>query len=274
MITAGVDLGLTSVKAVILKDGMRVGYSIAPTGSNLDLTAKHVLEKALKMAALKREDIDFIVSTGYGRRVTSLTNETISEISANARGVQWLGASLGVRTIIDIGGQDSKVIALDDNLQIHNFAMNDKYDAGIGRYLEVLAKVLDVSLEQMGELALKAKNPVDIKNTSIVFAKLEVSNLVFQGYKKEDIIAGIYRAVARRLVAMAKKVGIRGTVLFDGGPAKNIGMVKAMERELGKKMYVPKNPQMVAATGATLIAAERFMGNGNGNGSKLKNQVN
>ena len=251
-------MGLTSVKAVILKDGTRVGYSIAPTGSDPDLTSKYVLEKALAMAGLKRVDIDFTVSTGFGRRVTSLANETISEISANARGVQWLGANLGVHTIIDIGGQDSKVIALDDNLQIHNFAMNDRYDAGIGCFLEELAKVLDVPLDKMGELSLKSKNPVDI-NTSLACAKSEVANLVFQGYKKEDIIADIYRAVSRSLVAMAKKVGIRGTVFFDGGPAKNIGMVRALERELGMKMYVPKMPQMVAATGATLIAAERFM---------------
>ena len=260
MITAGVDLGLTYVKAVILKDWERVGYSIAPTGHDPDLTSKRVLEKALEMAALKRENIDFIVSTGFGRRLTSLANETISEISANARGVQWLGAKLGVRTIIDIGGQDTKVIALDDDLKVQNFAMNDRYDAGIGRYFEMLAKVFDVPLEQIGELSLRSKNPVDIK-TNLVFAKSEVVNLIFQGYKKEDIIAGIYRAVARRLVAMAKKVGIRGTVFFDGGPALNIGMIKAIERELGMKMYVPEIPQIVTATGATLVAAERCMEN-------------
>ena len=261
MITAGVDLGIRCVKAVILKDWHRVGFSFAPTGYNPDLTAKLVLEQALKMAGLKREDIDFIVSTGYGRRVTSLANDTISEILANARGVQWLGANLGVRTIIDIGGQDTKVIGLDDNLQIHKFIMNDKYDAGIGRFLEELAEVLDIPLDQMGVLSLKSKNPVHI-NTSLMFTKSEVSNLIFQGYKKEDIIAGIYRAIARSLVAMVKRVGLRGTVFFDGGPAKNIGMIKAMERELGMKMYVPKMPQMVTATGATLVAAERFIGYG------------
>ena len=112
MITAGVDVGLTYVKAVILKNWERIGYSIAPTGYNPALTSKRVLEKALEMAKLDLEDIDFIVSTGYGRRVISLANETISEISANARGVQWLGASLGVHTIIDVGGQDIKVINL------------------------------------------------------------------------------------------------------------------------------------------------------------------
>lgn len=256
MITAGVDLGSTYLKVVVLKDWDRVGYGIAPTGHDHDLTSKQVLDKALEMAALKSEDIDYIVSTGYGRRVTSLANETISEISANARGVQWLGAELSVRTIIDIGGQDTKVIALDDDLQIINFAMNDKCAAGTGRFLEILAKVLDVPLDGMGALSLKSKEPVDITTTCLVFAKSEVATLIFQGYPKEDIIAGIHKAVARRLVAMAKKVGIRKVIFFDGGPARNIGMIKAMERELGMEMYVPDMPQIVTATGAALIAAE------------------
>lgn len=259
MITAGVDLGLTYVKVVILKDWERVGYNIARTSYDHDLTSRFVLENALKMAALRRDDIDFIVSTGYGRRVTSLANETVSEISANARGVQWLGTQLGVHTIIDIGGQYTKVIALDNDLQVSKFVISDKYDAGTGRFLEVLAKVLEVSLDEMGSLSLRSNNPVNLTNTCLVLAESEVENLVFQDYKKEDIIAGINRAVAKRLVSMAKNVGIRRTVLFDGGPAMNIGLIKAMESELGMEMYVPKMPQMVTATGATLIAAERLM---------------
>jgi predicted CoA-substrate-specific enzyme activase len=262
MITAGVDLGLAYVKAVILKDWKVVGYSIGPTGYDQDLTSKHVLENAYENAGLKFDDIDFIVSTGYGRKHTSLANETISEISANARGVEWLDKEVGVRTIIDVGGQYSKVIALDDNQQISRFEISDKYDAGTGRFLEVLAKVLDVSLHEIGTLSLLSKNPVKLTNNCLVLAEAEVTNLVFQGYKKEDIIAGINKAMVRRLVAMAKRVGIKRTVLFDGGPAMNMGIIKAMESELGMELYVPKMPQMVTATGATLIAAERFMENG------------
>lgn len=258
MITAGVDLGSTYLKVVIVKDDKTVGYGVAPTGHDHDLTSKQVLSEALKMANLKNEDIDYIVSTGYGRRITSLADETISEISANARGVQWIGAKLGVRTIIDIGGQDTKVIALDDDLQIIKFAMNDKCAAGTGRFLEVLAKILDVPLDEMGLLSLKSKAPVDITTTCLVFAKSEVAAMIFQGYNKEDIIAGIQKAVARRLVAMAKKVGIKKVIFFDGGPARNIGMVKAMERELGMEMYVPEMPQIVTATGAAIIAAENL----------------
>ncbi len=262
MITAGVDLGLRYVKAVILKDWKRVGFAIAPAGYDHERTSKLVLRKALKMAGLKKSDIDYMVSTGYGRRKISLANGTISEISANARGVKWLNGKSDVHTIIDLGGHDTKVIAIDDEHHIQNFEMNDRYSVGIGQFIEELAKVLKVPLEQMGELALKARNPVDISTGSLEYGKSEVANLVLKGYKKEDIIAGIYRAVARRLVAMAKRVGIKGTVVFDGGPAKNIGMIKALERELGMKLYVPDNPQIVAATGATLIAAERFKGNG------------
>ncbi len=260
MITAGVDLGSTYLKVVILEDGKRAGYGVSPTGHDHDLTSKQVLDEALAMAGMQRDDIEHIVSTGYGRRVTSLADDTISEISANARGVQWLGAEMGVRTIIDIGGQDTKVIALDDNLQIFKFAMNDKCAAGTGRFLEVLARVLDVPLDGMGALSLESKDPVDITTTCLVFAKSEVASLIFRGQRKEDIIAGIHKAVARRLVAMAKKVGIRKTVFFDGGPARNIGMVKAMEKELGMEMYVPDMPQIVTATGAALIAVEGLGG--------------
>lgn len=256
MITAGVDLGSTYVKAAVVKDGKRIGHGVAPTGHDHDLTSRKVLDQAISMAGIDRKDIQKIMSTGYGRRVTTLADENISEISANARGVQWLGSELGVRTIIDIGGQDTKVIALDDDLQMINFSMNDKCAAGTGRFLEVLAKVLDVPLQEMGPLSLTSKDPVDITTTCLVFAKSEVANLIFEGHSKQDIIMGIHKAVARRLAAMAKKVGVRNVVFFDGGPAKNTGMIHAMEKELGRKMYVPDNPQIVTATGAAILAME------------------
>ena len=203
MITAGIDLGSTYVKAAVIKDGRRVGHGVAPTGHDHDLSSKQVLDEALKMADLHFSDLQHITSTGYGRRVTTLAQDNISEISANTRGVQWLGSELNVRTIIDIGGQDTKVISLDDDLKMINFSMNDKCAAGTGRFLEVLAKVLEVPLSEMGPLSLTSKEPVDITTTCLVFAKSEVANLIFQGIPKEDIIMGIHKAVARRLVAMA-----------------------------------------------------------------------
>jgi predicted CoA-substrate-specific enzyme activase len=270
MITAGVDLGETYVKAAILKDWELVGYGVAPTEYNHDLSSKTVLKKALLMAGLKKDDINFIVSTGYGRRDTSLTNDTISEITANAEGVRWLENEHDIHTIIDIGGQYTKVIALDDDFQVSKFEISDKYDVGTGRFLEVLAKVLDVPLDEIGPLSLRSKNPVHLTNNCLVLAESEVANLIFQGYKKEDIIAGINLVVAKRLATMVRRVGIKRNVLFDGGPALNIGIIKALEDELGTNMYVPKMPQIVTATGATLIAAERYVGNGNGNGGSKK----
>ncbi len=250
------DIGSTYTKVVILKDDQIVGYGIEPTGASSEGAAQAAMNNALKMAGLSLEDIQYIVSTGYGRRITSLSNETISEISANARGSKWVGKKFGIRTIIDIGGQDTKVIALDDNCEILDFKMNDKCAAGTGRFLEVLANVLDVPLDDMGKLSLESKNPVEITTTCLVFAKSEVASLIAKGMKKEDLIAGIHTAIARRLIVMAKRVGIREVVFFDGGPARNIGMRKAFEDELGMEIFVPKKPQIVTATGAAVIAKE------------------
>ncbi|UCE39387.1 MAG: 2-hydroxyglutaryl-CoA dehydratase [Thermoplasmata archaeon] len=263
-ITGGVDIGSTYTKVVVLKDDIVAGYGIQPTGASSEGAAQAAMKDALAMSGLSLDDIQYIVSTGYGRRVTSLSNETISEISANGRGSKWIGEKQDIRTIIDIGGQDTKVIALDDNLDILDFRMNDKCAAGTGRFLEVLANELKVPLDDMGGLSLNAENPVEITTTCLVFAKSEVASLIAKGAKKEDIIAGIHIAIARRLIVMAKKVGIREVVFFDGGPARNIGMRKAFEDELGMKIYVTEHPQIVTATGAALIAKETFESKGAG----------
>ena len=258
VVTAGVDLGSTYAKIVVLKDGANVGFAVLPTGHDHDLTSKKGLELALKAANLERKDIDYIVSTGYGRNITTLANESISEISANAWGTRQIAMKYGIRTIVDIGGQDTKVIALDDNLNVSDFRMNDKCAAGTGRFLEVLAKTMAIPLQDMGVLSLKSTKRVEITVTCLVFAKSEVSNLMTQGYAKEDIIAGIHRAIAKRLATMARKVGVRREVFFDGGPARNVGMRKALEDELGVPLIIAEMPQIVTATGAALIAENRL----------------
>lgn len=258
-ITAGIDLGSTYAKVVVMKDAEVVGYAISPTGSDHNETARKSLERACDIAKISPTAVQYKLSTGYGRRVVTFADSNISEISANATGVEHIAAKQGIRTIIDIGGQDTKVIALDDDLQMSNFAMNDKCAAGTGRFLEILAQVLEVPLDEMGDLALKSNNPVDITTTCLVFAKSEVASLVFKGEKKEDIIAGIHMAVARRLVAMAKKVGIKEKIFFDGGPARNKGMIYALEKEMGRKLVVPPMPQIVTATGAAILAREEMM---------------
>jgi len=258
MITAGLDLGSTYVKAVVLIDGAVRGHSILPTGPDHDATAKEALGIAMQMAGIEQPQIEYIVSTGYGRRVASLANETISEISANGEGTRFVASKLNVRTIIDIGGQDTKVIALDDRLNILNFAMNDKCAAGTGRFIEALSKAIGVGIDNMGPLSLSSKSPAKITSTCVVFARTEVLSLIAQGVPKEDIIAGIHDSMAKRIAAMAKKVSVRREIFFDGGPARNVGMKKALELELGATLLVPEQPQIVTATGAAMLAAKKL----------------
>ena len=257
--TAGIDLGSTYAKVVVMRGTEVIGYAISPTGADHEETAKRTLKRACRLAKVSPRQVGYMVSTGYGRRVVGFADENVSEISANATGVEHIARTQDVRTIIDIGGQDTKVISLDENLKMTNFAMNDKCAAGTGRFLEVLARVLEVPLDDMGELSQRSKDPVDITTTCLVFAKSEVASLIFKGERKEDIIAGIHKAVARRLVSMAKKVGIRDMVFFDGGPARNKGMIAALEEEMGRKMIIPPMPQIVTATGAAIIARKKLL---------------
>ena len=258
MITAGIDLGSTYLKAVVLSDMAVKGFAVMPTGHDHDETARSALGMALQMAGLRQDAIGYTVSTGYGRRVTTLANETISEISANAEGTRFVARTLGVRTILDIGGQDTKAIALDEKLNIDTFAMNDKCAAGTGRFIEALAGVLGVGIDDMGPLSLKSKSPLKITSTCTVFARSEVVTLIAEGKPKEDIIAGIHEALAKRLATMARKVGVRKEVFFDGGPARNVGMRQALEKELGITLVVPERPQIVTATGAAVLAAQKL----------------
>ena len=258
MITAGIDLGSTYVKAVVMVDGAVKGFAVSATGPDHDVTARAVLGEALQMAGLKEADIGYIVSTGYGRRVTSLANETISEIGANAEGTRFVAQKLNVRTILDIGGQDTKAIALDERLNIETFAMNDKCAAGTGRFIEALAAVLGVGIDDMGPLSLQSRSPLKITSTCTVFARSEVVTLMAEGKPREDIIAGIHESLAKRLATMARKVGVKKEVFFDGGPARNVGMRKALEQELGITLVVPERPQIVTATGAAVLAARNM----------------
>jgi len=246
------------VKAVVMRDGKRIGWGVEQTGPDYEVCANSVLGKALEMAQVRREELDFILSTGYGRRTTKLAADTISEISANTEGTRFIAKEHGIHTIIDIGGQDTKVISLDDNLVQTNFAMNDKCAAGTGRFLEVLGRVLGITIDEMGPLSLKSTKKVEITTTCLVFAKSEVSALINKGEKKEDVIAGINRAIAKRLAMMAKKVGVKERVFFDGGPARNVGMIRALEEELQVKLVVPDQPQIVTATGAAVLAAKKL----------------
>ena len=265
-ITAGVDMGSTATKAVVLQEGRIVGSMARATGADPERSGEIALKESLDQAALDLEAVGYIVSTGYGRRALELADEAINEINANARGAAWLGSASGtVRTIIDIGGQDSKAIALDADGVIRDFAMNDKCAAGTGKFLEVIADLIEVPLDEMGELSLRATNPVTIGSTCVVFAQSEVVSLIARKKERADIIAGIHRSIASRVVTMARRVGIEEVVVFDGGPAKNSGLRAALEAELGLSVVVPRHPQLVVALGAALVAAD-MLGGGEGVG--------
>lgn len=259
MSVCGIDIGSVTTKTIILNEEKRLAQVISPTGAHPRVTAEKVLEEALRQAGLSREDLKYIVSTGYGRRAIEFGNRAITEISAAAKGASYAGLSPPekVHTVIDLGGQDSKVISLDGEGKVADFVMNDRCAAGTGRFLETMTSVLGVRLEDLGELSLKSKASIQISSICTVFAETEVISLIAQGKSKEDIIAGIHDSTAERLCGMVAKVGgAREVTSFIGGGAKNIGVKKAIEDRLQVKVWIPEEPQIIIALGAALIAKE------------------
>lgn len=258
MIVAGVDIGSVAAKAVVLGDHGIFSYHVVPTGADCNKAAEKALALALDKVQAQKEHVDFIMATGYGRRAVSFGNGSITEITANAKGAVYLGSSMGkVHTIINVGGQDTKVIVLDDTGTISNFAMNDKCAAGTGRFLEVIAHALQETIESFSDLSLKSSAPASINSTCTVFAESEVISLVADKVPKQDIIAGIHKSVAKRIADMAVSAGAKDVIFFDGGGAKNIGLKTALEKELGRQVFVPKLPQFTVALGAALFAYDK-----------------
>ena len=252
MIVAGVDIGAATAKAVILNRDRVLSFSIMPTGFSVVRAAEAVTEEALGKAGLSMSKLEYVISTGYGRRAVSFANKVLTEIICHAAGVSLLMPQ--ARTVIDIGGQDSKVIGLDDNGNVTNFVMNDKCAAGTGRFLEVMARVLDVTIDDMGPISLLGNDPCQISSTCTVFAESEMVSLRAEGKSREDMIAGIHKAMARRVAIMGRPVGFKKDVVFTGGVAKNVGIKKALEDEIGLEILLPQEPQIVGALGAALLA--------------------
>jgi predicted CoA-substrate-specific enzyme activase len=258
MIFAGVDVGAATAKTVIVSDGKVVGRAIIPTGDRIVVAAEKVTRLALEKAGMRRDnfdfkaDFDYVISTGYGRHGVPFANKAVTEIICHAKGAHFFLPA--TRTIIDIGGQDSKAIGLDENGNVSNFVMNDKCAAGTGRFLEVMAQVLGVTIEELGPIALTSKNPCQISSTCTIFAESEMVSLRAEGKSREDLIAGIVRAVSSRVAVMARTVGFKRDVVFTGGVAKNIGVKKALEEEIKMEIVVPEEPQIMGALGAALLA--------------------
>ncbi len=252
--SVGIDVGSVSAEALILRNGKILAYSILGTGANSRKAAEKALEEALEKAGISRDELGPIVATGYGRISVDFALRQVTEISCYARGINFLYPE--VRMVIDIGGQDSKAILVGKNGRVLDFVMNDKCAAGTGRFLEVMARVMEVKVDELGEISLRSNNPAEISSTCTVFAESEVVSLIAKGIPVEDIAAGIHRAIARRVGAMARRIGITPPVAFAGGVAKNVGVVKALEEELGVKLIVPEEPQIIGALGAALLASE------------------
>lgn len=254
--TMGVDIGSTASKTVVLKDGNEiVSQAVIHVGAGTS-GPKRAIDSVLKEAKLSIEDLDYVVSTGYGRNSFEFANKQISELSCHAKGVYFDNNK--ARTVIDIGGQDIKVLKLADNGRLLNFIMNDKCAAGTGRFLDVMSRVIEVPVDELGKKALESKNPCTISSTCTVFAESEVISQLSRGVKTEDLIAGICKSVASRVASLAKRSGIEELVVMSGGVAKNIGVVKAMEAELKKDIYISENSQLNGALGASLYAYESF----------------
>lgn len=260
-LVAGVDIGSLTAKIVILeKSGKnstniqqkysfinRVGYNPAGIAVNLLNDAKK---------SLKVKNFNYTVSTGYGRKLVKFADENVTEITCHATGAYFINPH--IRTIIDIGGQDSKVIQIDEKGRTLDFEMNDKCSAGTGRFLEVMANALEVELSDFGNKALISTNPASISSTCTVFAESEVISRLNQGANRLDIIAGIHKTIANKIAALIARVGIETLVALTGGVALNPGVKKMLEKRLSVPIEVPPNPQMIGALGAALLASKQL----------------
>lgn len=250
---AGIDVGSLTTKAVIVSNGGIAGSSVMPTGVRPEESGLDVFRIALKAANLSEEDVAYSVATGYGRVSADYADKTVTEITCHARGAYYLHPA--TRTIIDMGGQDCKVIRINGEGNVTDFAMNDKCAAGTGRFLEVMSGVFKVDISELGPMALRATDVMPISSTCIVFAESEVISLIARGEPSENIISGIHLAIANRIAGMAARVGVESDVFFSGGVAKNAGMKAALERSLRSGVTIPAfDPQLVGALGAAVIA--------------------
>lgn len=252
---AGIDSGSTSTDVVILdKEKQIVASVIMPTGSGASAGAERALEEALSEAGLQREDIDAAVTTGYGRTAISQGDKSITEITCHARGAHFLDPE--VRTVVDIGGQDSKVIRLNEDGSVQNFVMNDKCAAGTGRFLEMMARTMEMSLDELSKVGLSYQEDITISSMCTVFAESEVVSLIAQNKRTDDIVHGLNKAVAAKTASLVKRVGGEEKYMMTGGVAQNLGLVRTLEERLGAALVISPKAQLCGALGAALFAME------------------
>ncbi len=250
---AGIDIGSTMTKVVILDRGV-VASIIGPTGPAQRLLASRVMEEALKKAALPLQAIRYIVATGYGRINVPFADKQLTEITCHAKAILHLFPQ--ARTVIDIGGQDAKAIRIDGHGKPVDFVMNDKCAAGSGRFIEVIAGTLGVSLDEVGDLSLQSKNPAKISNICTIWAQPEVAASLAQGIGVSDLLAGVHYSLADRIVRMVNRLKVEEAVVLTGGGAKNKALRSALSERLGRAILVPDEPLITGALGAALLGKE------------------
>ncbi len=253
----GVDVGSTQTKAAVVdRDGAIVGRALIDTGAHVTKAAENAYRKALEESAIAEDAVGYVVGTGYGRYKVTFGDTQVTEISCHGRGAAQMFP--GTRTVLDMGGQDSKAISVSPNGDIADFCMNDKCAAGTGRFLGAAADALAIELNDLGPTALQSDRPVRISTTCTVFAEAEVLSWLGKGRNVEDILWGVHQSIAARTFGLLRRVGIKDEITFSGGVARNIGMIKAMEDKLGCTLNVSEESHFMGALGAALFALDHM----------------
>jgi len=258
MNVAGIDCGAKFVKALILDGDKILAKSSVLSGFDLKGAVEKALEKALKEADLSTPDLAYLTATGAGKEEVSMARSKVTEVSANARTMNFLFPS--VRTVIDVGAEEGRAIRVNDKGKVVDFAINEKCAAGAGTFTETMARALEVKLEEMGPLSLKSQKAVPMNAQCAVFAESEVVSLIHAKHSKEDIARAVHDAIADRIASLARKIGIEKDVALVGGVARNVGFVDSLQRDLQLELLIPEDPEFSCALGAALVAAERAKG--------------
>lgn len=255
---AGIDVGSTQTKAVLLDTARAiVARVLINTGANVKRAGQTALDALLEQSGAAREQVGFVVGTGYGRYKIEAGNAQVTEISCHARGAQFLFPS--TRTVIDMGGQDTKAIKVGPEGDVLDFCMNDKCAAGTGRFLAGAADVLGLPLDDIGDISLRGTQPIRLTSVCTVFVESDILGYVAQKKKIEDILAGVHQAIASRTIGLVRRVGIEPEITFTGGVARNIGMVRALEQKLGATLNVSSEAHFTGALGAALFALDHVL---------------
>jgi predicted CoA-substrate-specific enzyme activase len=264
---AGVDVGSTQTKAVIINEAKEiVGRCLTDTGANVVLAAENAYNEALRNSGIQEEEVEYVIGTGYGRYRVTFGNTQVTEISCHARGAAHMFPN--TKTVLDMGGQDTKAIRVGPRGDVLDFCMNDKCAAGTGRFLGAAAAALEIPLSELGHVAMQAERPVKISTTCTVFAESEVLSWLGKGKKIEDILWGVHLSIASRSIGLLRRVGIEEELTFTGGVTKNAGVIKALEQAIGFKLNISDDSHYMGALGAAMFALDHILASRSPSGVK------